>query len=198
MPLHKENKCYIFHLQSKSMQLNSQLAMATHIRLLVVRPPAIEEHAAEFAACYCYSHQAVSREAGIHSVFSAKKTNSLRVSPPHLWLTHVAPTTTATTTQLRRRRALSSSNTTSRSARRSQWGRICICSRCGGLQAGPVGSSCCRSRCTASGTGAHIHWARSGSSGRPSGFRRITSLPLGHRSYKFLRESWADALRDIT
>ena len=75
MSLHKENNCYIFHLQSKSMQLNSQLAMATHIRMLVVRPPAIEEHAAEFADCYGYSHQAVSREAGIQPVFSTKKTN---------------------------------------------------------------------------------------------------------------------------
>ena len=160
MPLHKENKWLHF-------------------------PPAIEEHAAEFAACYGYSHQAVSREAGIHSVFSTKKTNSLRVSPPHLWLTHVAPTTTATTTQLRRRPALSSSNTTSRSARRSQWGT--------NLHLQPLWGSPSRNRWMQP-----LHRLRNSS--HPLGplrkFRPPERPQENHiasawsSSYKFLRESW--------
>ena len=146
-------------------------------------PPAIEEHAAEFAACYGYSHQAVSREAGIHSVFSTKKTNSLRVSPPHLWLTHVAPTTTATTTQLRRRPALSSS-TPSRSARRSQWGTNCICSRYGQPKPDLLDPE---QELTSIGP---VPAAQTASE-ESHRFRLVNF-------HKFLRESCVDALRDIT
>ena len=161
-------------------------------------PPAIEEHAAEFAACYGYSHQAVSREAGIHSVFSTKKTNSLRVSPPHLWLTHVAPTTTATTTQLRRRPALSSSNTTSRSARRSQWGdEFAFAAVAGQPKPDPLDPVAVAAAApppeqelTSIGPAPEVPAARA-ASGESHRFRLVNF-------HKFLRESWVDALRDIT
>ena len=137
------------------MQLNSQLAMATHIRLLVVRLGYI--------------------------LYSAPKklthfVSRLHTCGSHTWLRPPLPPPHNVAAVVH---CLLPTPLPDLPDGASE-GRICICSRCGGAQAGPVGSSCCRSRCTASGTGAHIHWARSGSSGRPSGLRRITSLPLGH------------------
>ena len=164
MPLHKENKCYIFHslpwvMQSKSMQLNSQLAMATHIRLLVVRLGYILYSAPKKLTQFVFR---------------------LHASGSHTWLRPPLPPPDNFAAVLHCLLPTPLPDLPETARARASGGRICICSRCGAAQAGPVGSSCCRSRCTASGRGAHIHWARSGSSGRPSGLRRINSLPLGH------------------
>ena len=152
-------------------------------------PPAIEEHAAEFAACYVQLNSQLAMATHIrllvvrlgYILYSAPKklthfVSRLHTCGSHTWLRPPLPPPHNFAAVMH---CLLPTPLPDLPDGASE-GRICICSRCGGAQAGPVGSSCCRSRCTASGTGAHIHWARSGSSGRPSGLRRITSLPLGH------------------